>query len=80
MRANLFVDARKLGRLVDRTHRELTTDEVVRIARTYNAWHGEPDAGEYHDLPGFCKSARSPPTARSSPRPLRRRRGRRRRR
>src|SRR6202165_5917505 len=37
----LFIDARKLGRLVDRTHRELTDDEVERIARTYHAWRGE---------------------------------------
>src|SRR5439155_14955712 len=43
----LFIDARKLGRLVDRTHRELTDGEVERIARTYHAWRGEPDAGDY---------------------------------
>jgi len=53
----LFVDARKLGRLVDRTHRELTDEEVARIARTYHAWRGEKDAGEYEDVAGFCKSA-----------------------
>ena len=53
----LFIDARKLGRLVDRTHRELTPEEVTRIARTYHAWRGEKDVGEYADLPGFCKSA-----------------------
>src|SRR5207253_11372388 len=53
----LFIDARKLGRLVDRTHRELTDDEVARIARTYHAWRGEPDAGAYADIPGFCMSA-----------------------
>jgi type I restriction enzyme M protein len=53
----LFIDARKLGRMVDRTHRELTDEEIARIARTYHAWRGEPDAGEYADVPGFCKSA-----------------------
>ncbi len=53
----LFLDARKLGRLVDRTHRELTDEEVARIARTYHAWRGEKDAGPYEDVPGFCKSA-----------------------
>lgn len=53
----LFIDARKLGRLVDRTHRELTDEEIGRIARTYHAWRGEKDAGEYADVPGFCKSA-----------------------
>ena len=53
----LFIDARKLGRLVDRTHRELTDEEVARIANTYHAWRGEQEAGEYTDVPGFCKSA-----------------------
>ena len=34
----LFIDARKLGRMVDRTHRELTPEEIARIADTYHAW------------------------------------------
>src|SRR5688572_26174721 len=47
----LFIDARKLGQLVDRTHRELTADEIARIARTYHAWRGSsstssPSTGE----------------------------------
>ena len=49
----LFVDARRLGRMVDRTHRELTDTDIARIAETYRAWRG---AG-YADVPGFCKSA-----------------------
>lgn len=63
----LFIDARKLGTMIDRTHRELTDDDIGRIADTYHAWRlsacgdaqagGEADAGEYEDLPGFCKSA-----------------------
>ncbi len=53
----LFIDARKLGVMVDRTHRELTNDEIARIANTYHAWRGEKEAGEYQDVPGFCKSA-----------------------
>ncbi len=53
----LFIDARRLGVMVDRTHRELTDDEIARIARSYHAWRGEPGAGEYRDVPGFCKSA-----------------------
>ena len=53
----LFVDARKLGRMVDRTHRELTDEDIARIASTYHAWRGEDGAGEYADVPGFCKSA-----------------------
>ncbi len=53
----LFIDTRKMGRMVDRTHRELTNEEVSRIATTYHAWRGETDAGDYADIPGFCKSA-----------------------
>jgi type I restriction enzyme M protein len=53
----LFIDARKLGRLVDRTHRDLTDEEIARIANTYHAWRGEKEAGEYADITGFCKSA-----------------------
>jgi type I restriction enzyme M protein len=67
----LFIDARKLGRMVDRTHRELTDEEIARIARTYHAWRGTlssplpPGEGggegtgtfEYQDIPGFCESA-----------------------
>ena len=53
----LFIDARKLGRMVDRTHRELTDEDIARIAATYHAWRGEEQAGEYADVPGFCKSA-----------------------
>ncbi len=53
----LFIDARKLGVLVDRTHRELTENEITRIARTYHAWRGEPDSDGYEDAPGFCASA-----------------------
>lgn len=53
----LFVDARKMGSMVDRTHRELTRDDIARIAGTYHAWRGENEAGEYADIPGFCKSA-----------------------
>jgi len=53
----LFIDARKMGRMVDRTHRELTDEDIARIAGTYHAWRGENNAGEYKDVPGFCKSA-----------------------
>ncbi|MBI4589464.1 MAG: N-6 DNA methylase, partial [Candidatus Rokubacteria bacterium] len=65
----LFIDTRKLGHLVDRVHRELTDEEIARIARTYHAWRGSniksprPSRGEgqgegaYQDIPGFCKSA-----------------------
>jgi type I restriction enzyme M protein len=53
----LFIDARKMGRMVDRTHRELTNEDIEKIARTYHAWRGEKEAGKYEDAPGFCKSA-----------------------
>ena len=53
----LFIDARKMGYLVDRVHRELTDEEIKQIAQTYHAWRGEKEAGEYIDIPGFCKSA-----------------------
>ncbi len=53
----LFIDARKLGVMVDRTRRELTNEDVKKIANTYHAWRGEKNAGEYADIPGFCKSA-----------------------
>jgi type I restriction enzyme M protein len=53
----LFIDARKMGALVDRTRRELSDADVQRIADTYHAWRGESNAGEYADITGFCKSA-----------------------
>ena len=53
----LFIDARRMGQKVDRVHRELTDEEIRKIADTYHAWRGDPDAGEYRDIPGFCKSA-----------------------
>jgi len=54
----LFIDARKLGTMVDRTHRELTDDDLAKIAGTYHAWRGDQDAGEYADVPGFCKATK----------------------
>jgi type I restriction enzyme M protein len=53
----LFIDARKLGALVDRTRRELSDEDIARIADTYHAWRGEKGAGAYADVPGFCKAA-----------------------
>jgi type I restriction enzyme M protein len=53
----LFIDAGKLGRMVDRTHRELSDEDIARIATTYHAWRGEKDVGDYADILGFCKNA-----------------------
>ena len=65
----LFIDARKMGTLIDRVHRELTDADLQKITSTYHAWRGDglapsPLRGEgggegliYADTPGFCKSA-----------------------
>ena len=61
----LFIDARKLGHMIDRTRRDLSPEDIARIAGTYHAWRGQPHKsplplgeGEgYADVPGFCKSA-----------------------
>jgi len=53
----LFIDARKLGSMIDRTHRELTDEDIEKIAGTYHAWRGDEGAGKYEDVPGLCKSA-----------------------
>ena len=45
-----------MGSLVDRTHRELTADDIDRVAGTYHSWR-EPEAGAYEEVAGFCKSA-----------------------
>jgi type I restriction enzyme M protein len=53
----LFIDARKMGTLVDRTHRELTDEDIQKVADTYHSWRGEKEAGKYEDVAGFCNSA-----------------------
>ena len=55
----LFIDGRKMGRMVDRVRRELTDEDVKKIAGIYHAWRGEKDAGKYKDVAGFCKSEKS---------------------
>lgn len=54
----LFIDARKLGFMADRTRRELSDDDIGRIAGAYHAWRGDKGADEYADVPGFCKAAK----------------------
>ncbi len=60
----LFIDARKLGTLVDRVHRELTDADLEKITSTYHAWRSDskinnpkPSIINYSDVPGFCFSA-----------------------
>jgi len=57
----LFIDARKLGTLIDRVHRELSDEDIAKIADTYHAWksdrRGEALLRPYEDVAGFCKSA-----------------------
>jgi len=62
----LFIDARKMGTLIDRVHRELTEADINKIVATYHAWRGDPEdrrsresgnPATYTDIPGFCKSA-----------------------
>lgn len=51
----IFIDARKMGKMKDRRHRELTEEDIKQISGTYHTWRGED--GEYKDVAGFCKSA-----------------------
>lgn len=59
----LFIDARKLGFMVDRVRREFTAEDVEKIAGAYHRWRSKPETREkngwadYADKPGFCKSA-----------------------
>jgi type I restriction enzyme M protein len=58
-RETLFIDARKMGTLIDRVHRELTDDDLAKIVNTYHAWRGDQslNLSAYADVAGFCKSA-----------------------
>jgi very-short-patch-repair endonuclease len=66
----LFIDARQIGSMIDRTHKELTEEDIKKIAKTYHDWRssnydsssrslGEMSEGQrgYMDIPGYCKSA-----------------------
>ncbi|MAM08908.1 MAG: DNA methyltransferase, partial [Rhizobiaceae bacterium] len=59
----LFIDARKLGFMVDRVRREFTEDDIDKIAGAYHRWRSKPETrpmngwADYADEPGFCKSA-----------------------
>lgn len=51
----LFIDARNLGRMLNRRHRELTDADVAQIADVYHHWRNK--AGKYTNVAGFCKAA-----------------------
>lgn len=53
----LFIDARKLGHMVDRTRKEFSDSDIEKITRAYHSWRGESEAGPYTDVPGFCRAA-----------------------
>ncbi len=50
----LFIDARNMGAMLDRRHRELTTEDINKISDTYHVFRGE--GGKYADVAGFCKA------------------------
>ncbi|MDP3790528.1 MAG: class I SAM-dependent DNA methyltransferase [Candidatus Omnitrophota bacterium] len=52
----LFIDARNMGAMIDRRHRELTDDDITKVVGTYHAWRSK--GGKYKDIAGFCKSAK----------------------
>lgn len=52
----LFIDARNLGEMVDRTHRELSNEEIKKISDTYHNYRNIN--GKYEDVKGFCKAAK----------------------
>lgn len=56
----LFIDARKLGTMINRRNKELTDEDIAQIAGTYHAWRGKAGANgdsPYQDQAGFCKAA-----------------------
>ena len=54
----LFIDARNLGFMAERALRDLSDEDVQRIANTYRAWRGTESAAgaDFEDVPGFCAS------------------------
>lgn len=61
----LFIDARQMGSMISRTHKELTSDDLAKIAGTYHAWRSSSERGQttegaltpYQDIAGYSKSA-----------------------
>jgi type I restriction enzyme M protein len=53
----LFIDAREIFTQISRKQVEFSQEQIEKIAKTVRAWRGEEEAGEYKDIPGYCKSA-----------------------
>ncbi len=59
----LFIDARKLGTMINRRNKELTEEDIQKITGTYHNWRSLPSPGgeglgvRYEDIAGFCKAA-----------------------
>lgn len=51
----LFIDARNLGHLINRKTKELSQEDIHKIANTYHQWRN--NNGQYEDIAGFCASA-----------------------
>ncbi|TWP18658.1 hypothetical protein EUA65_01215 [TM7 phylum sp. oral taxon 348] len=51
----LFIDGRNLGKMVTRRNRELTEEDIARVAKTYHDY--KTASADYTDQPGFCKVA-----------------------
>jgi type I restriction enzyme M protein len=49
----LFLDARKLGYMVNRTNKNLSPEDIAKLADTYRAWR---EGKGYQNTAGFCKS------------------------
>lgn len=43
----LFIDARNIGSMIDRTHKEFSADDIEAIAKTYHVWRGKAEVGGY---------------------------------
>jgi type I restriction enzyme M protein len=52
----LFINARKLGTMVDRRHKELTDQDIRKVSETYHSWRGLLKDKDYQNVPGFCNS------------------------
>ena len=53
----MFIDAKNMGEMIDRRHKELSQEDIDKIVSVYHAWRGEKNYGKYEDVLGFCKSA-----------------------